>query len=357
MRIQLTIRNPSAAVPDHDVVVDCPRPTRSVELRRALGASSLSVGDRHVPDSSVVGSPPLLDGAVVQIGAPADPQPLHSPWELWVLTGPDAGLRVPLLIGRSIVGRSDDALVRLTDLGVSRHHARVDVTPWSAPSVTDLQGRNGTRVCGERLDRSAHPLEVGDVIDVGRTRLQLHRTPRDVVPARPDGEGHLVVHPRRRAPAGRTGGGAVPGPSTSGRADALSVGGAGCSNADGRRPRCGHAVADHAAVRADRSGALASRAGWASGDDGARLRPARPRTLPPSTTRGGRSRTPCPGNGLRCNGRIRRWREFWRRSRHEPARCGATGGGPSASGSVRHPRRCGSSATLRPRHLGSTRYR
>src|SRR5829696_938446 len=154
MYIQLTIREAFPAVPDRDVVVDCPRQTPSVELRRALGASSLVVDGRHVPDTSVVGSPPLLDGAVVETGPSADPQPVPSPWELWVLAGPDAGLRIPLSIGCSVVGRSDDALVRLTDLGVSRHHARLDITPWSTPRVTDLRGRNGTRVRGERLDGS-----------------------------------------------------------------------------------------------------------------------------------------------------------------------------------------------------------
>ncbi len=195
MRIQLTIRDTSGGPRDREVVVDCPPRTPSAELRRALRATSLFVDDRHVPDSSVVGSPPLLEGAVVRVDAGADRRPATSPWELWVLAGPDVGLRIPLPTGGSIVGRSDDALVRLTDLGVSRNHARIDVTPSSGPSVTDLQGKNGTRVCGVRLDRSAHSLAVGDVVDVGRTRLQLRRTPRDVAPARPDGEGHLVVQP------------------------------------------------------------------------------------------------------------------------------------------------------------------
>ena len=72
MRIHLTIRGTTAAVPDRDVVVDCPPRTRSAELRRALGAATLVVDDLHVHDSSMVGSPPLLDGAVVRTCASAE---------------------------------------------------------------------------------------------------------------------------------------------------------------------------------------------------------------------------------------------------------------------------------------------
>jgi S-DNA-T family DNA segregation ATPase FtsK/SpoIIIE len=195
MRIQLTIRDTSVVPRDREVIVDCPPRTPSAELRRALGATNLFMDDRQVSDASIIGSPPLLDGAVVRVDARADPRPVTSPWELWVLAGPDVGLRIALPTGRSIVGRSDDALVRLSDLSVSRHHAWIDVTPSSGPIVADLQGRNGTRAFGVRLGRSARPLAVGDVVDVGRTRLQLRRTARDVAPARPDGEGHLVVQP------------------------------------------------------------------------------------------------------------------------------------------------------------------
>jgi DNA segregation ATPase FtsK/SpoIIIE, S-DNA-T family len=193
MRIQLTIREPTDVAAGREVVVECPPGTRAEELRAALGASDLSVAGRSVADTSLVGWPPLLEGAVVTIDSPAARRPLPSGWELWVVDGPDVGLRFPLASGRSVVGRVEEAAILLLDPQVSRRHAELTVGPRLDVSVRDLGGSNGTSVCGRRLDRSPRPLTVGDTIEVGASRLQLARTSRDAGVGRPDGEGHLLV--------------------------------------------------------------------------------------------------------------------------------------------------------------------
>jgi DNA segregation ATPase FtsK/SpoIIIE, S-DNA-T family len=193
MRIQLTIRDTTAVPAHREVVVECPAGTRAEELRAALGASQLTAAGRSVADSSLVGWPPLLEGAVVALDTPASGSAAPSPWELWVVDGPDVGLRFPLATGRSVIGRAEEAAVRLMDPLASRRHAEVAVGPRTEVTVKDLGGSNGTSVCGRRLDRSSRPLMVGDTVEVGGSRLQLTRMPRDANLGRPDGEGHLIV--------------------------------------------------------------------------------------------------------------------------------------------------------------------
>src|SRR6478735_1764062 len=140
MRIQLTVRRAGSAVPARVVVVECAPGTRAGELARALGAPGLSVAGRPVPDTALVGMPPLLRGAVVQLDGLAIASPPASPWELRVLDGPDVGLRVPLPFGRCLLGRADGASVALTDPRVSRRHAELDVRRDSEVTVRDVGG-------------------------------------------------------------------------------------------------------------------------------------------------------------------------------------------------------------------------
>ncbi|HEU4998639.1 MAG TPA: FtsK/SpoIIIE domain-containing protein [Lapillicoccus sp.] len=197
MRIELTVRGPTHGDPDRDVVVECERGTSAVALARALGGRYLVVLGRPLPIGATVGSPPLLHGAVVSL----DPAELRvaSPWELRVVAGPDVGLRYPLSVGTSVIGRAEDAEVHVTDPHVSRRHAAVDVGP-TGPAVVDLAGANGSSVCGVALGRVGRSFAVGDVVELGATRLQLYAVPRDSSRAHPDGEGHLLVSapaPRR----------------------------------------------------------------------------------------------------------------------------------------------------------------
>ena len=201
MRIQLTVRGPGIG-PDREVVVECGAGARAHDLATALRGQSLVVAGRRVPETALLGLPPLLEGAVVVVDGPAAPLEAMSVWELCAEDGPDIGLTFPLPVGPASIGRGEHATVSLTDPLVSRRHAEVDVGPGTAVSVRDLGGTNGTRVCGSRVPHSLTPLAVGDVLEVGSTRLRLRPATR-AARLRPDGEGHLVVPntaPKRTPP-------------------------------------------------------------------------------------------------------------------------------------------------------------
>ncbi|HEU4329972.1 MAG TPA: FtsK/SpoIIIE domain-containing protein [Lapillicoccus sp.] len=190
MRIELVVQGRTRREPHRNVVVECESGTSAVVLARALGAHYLVINGRPLPVGATVGSPPLLDGALVAL----DPTelPSASAWELRVVAGPDIGLRYPLTVGRSVIGRADDAPVDLTDPLVSRRHAAIDCGP-AGPVAVDLGGSNGTSVCGERLGPAGRPLSPGDVLEIGATRVHLYATARDSSRAHPDGEGHLLL--------------------------------------------------------------------------------------------------------------------------------------------------------------------
>ncbi len=84
------------------------------------------------------------------------------------LVGND-GRQYPLAPGSStIIGRGEQAQLRLADVGISRRHARLDFD-GNQVVLTDLGSTNGTTVNGQRI--SAVALNQGDVIQLGTTSL------------------------------------------------------------------------------------------------------------------------------------------------------------------------------------------
>ncbi|MCZ9348381.1 FHA domain-containing protein, partial [Streptomyces mutabilis] len=147
---------------------------------------------------STLGEPPLIDGAVLCLGAPGLPDPhtdpAGAPAQLHVVAGPDAG-GVHLLHGGQIrLGRSADADVALDDPDVSRMHCAVTVAPDGGVSVADLGSTNGTTLDSTRVGDRPVRLTPGALLRIGESALRL-------VPARPgaearlattaDGEGHV----------------------------------------------------------------------------------------------------------------------------------------------------------------------
>jgi len=78
------------------------------------------------------------------------------------------GRTYPLSIGSTVIGRGDQANLRLPDVGISRRHARLDFD-GSQVVLTDLGSTNGTMVNGHRV--SAVALNPGDMIQLGTTTL------------------------------------------------------------------------------------------------------------------------------------------------------------------------------------------
>jgi len=78
------------------------------------------------------------------------------------------GRTYPLAIGSTVIGRGDQATLRLPDVGISRRHARLDFD-GAQVVLTDLGSTNGTMVNGQRV--SAVALNPGDMIQIGTTTL------------------------------------------------------------------------------------------------------------------------------------------------------------------------------------------
>jgi hypothetical protein len=84
------------------------------------------------------------------------------------------GARHPLSPPGLVVGRGQDADLRIDDPGVSRRHAEIRVSAGAhrpSVSVVDLGSTNGTLVDGRRVDHAA--LADGAVVRVGNTSLTL----------------------------------------------------------------------------------------------------------------------------------------------------------------------------------------
>jgi hypothetical protein len=78
------------------------------------------------------------------------------------------GRTYPLSVGSTVIGRGDQANLRLPDVGISRRHARIDFDGGQVV-LTDLGSTNGTQVNGQRV--AAVALNPGDMIQLGTTTL------------------------------------------------------------------------------------------------------------------------------------------------------------------------------------------
>ncbi|MEU1056286.1 FHA domain-containing protein [Streptomyces sp. NPDC005876] len=234
MQIRLTVVDPlgpsSSPAPGRaascDVLVTAPVGTALAGVASALAAAVpggdgsgpvvLYAGERRLDaQRCTLGEPPLIDGAVLYLGAPGDPEPhpesADAPTRLHVVAGPDAG-GVHLLHGGQIrIGRSADADVPLDDPDVSRAHCAVTVAADGRVAVADLGSTNGTTLDGTRVGDRPVRFPPGALLRIGESALRL-------VPARgthagaraattPDGEGFVRVP----VAGGRAGEGAGPG--------------------------------------------------------------------------------------------------------------------------------------------------
>jgi hypothetical protein len=128
----------------HGAALALPLPPPDASTRAAAVALLRAAADGHAPS-----------------GGPA----------LVVLSGPSAGLRVPLR-GDQVLGRGRRADVVLPDPRASRLHARLRVGAGGA-TVEDLRSKNGLRVNGVRVDRRPQPLRSGDAVTLGETDLAI----------------------------------------------------------------------------------------------------------------------------------------------------------------------------------------
>ncbi|WP_434099509.1 FHA domain-containing protein [Streptomyces sviceus] len=172
--------------------------SRAGETERGGGPVVLYAdGERLDAQRATLGEPPLIDGAVLSLGAPAAPEPHpeldDAPTQLHVVAGPDAG-GVHLLHGGQIhIGRSADADVPLDDPDVSRLHCAVTVAPDGRVSVADLDSTNGTTLDGARVGTRPVRFPPGALLRIGESVLRLSPSGGRRLGTEPDGEGHVRV--------------------------------------------------------------------------------------------------------------------------------------------------------------------
>jgi predicted component of type VI protein secretion system len=94
--------------------------------------------------------------------------------QLVVVEGPHRGAVFPLDVGQALtVGRATSQAICLPDATVSLRHAEVGRNEGGA-WVRDLASRHGSHVNGARIEPGeARPVRPGDVLQVGRVKLQL----------------------------------------------------------------------------------------------------------------------------------------------------------------------------------------
>jgi DNA segregation ATPase FtsK/SpoIIIE, S-DNA-T family len=105
--------------------------------------------------------------------------------ELRVVSGPDAGLAVPLTPGEHIIGRH--GTVRLDNTDVSRKHCRLTVAGDGATfTLCDLESQNGTGLDGAGIGTAPVVVRPGQLIQVGRDVLTIATAAGPGIALRPD---------------------------------------------------------------------------------------------------------------------------------------------------------------------------
>ncbi|MFC9326236.1 FHA domain-containing protein [Kitasatospora sp. NPDC057015] len=225
MQIRLTVLRPrsgpaaaGSAIPYVDVLVTAPVGTALGAVAGALAGAvgvrgpraathvHLYAGARRVDEHTLLGHPPLLDGAVLSLGEPDpaadDDAPDPAAAELRITGGPDAG-GVHRLHGREItVGRSSEADVPLDDPDVSRLHLSLHLESDGTVTVRDLGSTNGTTLDGRFVSPDeAVPLGEPGLLRLGESTLQVTTAGAaggapagpSARSALPDGLGHLQL--------------------------------------------------------------------------------------------------------------------------------------------------------------------
>ncbi|MFD0375167.1 FHA domain-containing protein [Streptomyces sp. NPDC127112] len=262
MQIRLTVlgsrggHQAATAPAGCDVLVTAPAGTALAAVASGLAATVggpdtggtvvLYAGSRRLDlQRTVLGEPPLVDGAVLTLHVPAPEADalgddgLGAP-QLQVVAGPDAGGVHLLHPGSVRIGRSADADVPLDDPDVSRLHCTVTVMPDGRVAVADLGSTNGTTLDGTPVGVRAVPLPPGALLRIGESTLRLATGAGPRLRVVPDLEGHLALTDASGGgtgpSAGASGGGAARG---AGAADGAAGPGAGTSGGGAGRPAGG----------------------------------------------------------------------------------------------------------------------
>ncbi|MGN6634673.1 MAG: FHA domain-containing protein, partial [Oryzihumus sp.] len=203
MEIRLSVVAPAGAGVPVDVAVRTPPGATAADLGPALAEASgyagrspsLFVDGVGLPGDHPVGSPPLLEGALVTLDDPGmrDPSGVPGVLELHVVSGPDCGQVHRLPPGEHVVGRGAEAAIRIEDPDLSRRHARITVR-HAGVTVEDLGSTNGTVVDGDPLAGRPQPLTTASRVVLGSSTVVLRVPGTAPAAVHEDGLGHLLVN-------------------------------------------------------------------------------------------------------------------------------------------------------------------
>lgn len=103
----------------------------------------------------------------------APPKRRGSPTKVSVTQGSNAGITVPLAQAPILIGRGNDAAIRLDDDYVSTRHARIAASgdQWF---VEDLGSTNGTYIGSVRITQPT-TIALGTQVRIGKTILELQK--------------------------------------------------------------------------------------------------------------------------------------------------------------------------------------
>jgi transcriptional regulator with GAF, ATPase, and Fis domain len=103
------------------------------------------------------------------------PRPGALPELRLVVLGGGGAAEHPLRVGELILGRADEADVRIEDASISRRHARLVVAEGRL-EIEDLGSSNGTRVRGRALEPGERAeITIGDGIELGDSMIVVRR--------------------------------------------------------------------------------------------------------------------------------------------------------------------------------------
>ena len=108
-----------------------------------------------------------------QAPARAAKRPRGAPTRVVVVDGANAGETVSLDEAPILIGRGNDAAIRLDDDYVSTRHARI-ASSGEQWFVEDLGSTNGTYIGAHRLTQPT-TLQLGSTVRIGKTTLELRK--------------------------------------------------------------------------------------------------------------------------------------------------------------------------------------
>jgi pSer/pThr/pTyr-binding forkhead associated (FHA) protein len=138
------------------------------ESAKISAGDKISIGDYSLSIRTDVSSDVPL-GRQMEPGDEAGIGKVTPHARIVVLTDPTPGREIDLVADLYVIGRSEEANLRVKDSSISRAHARIDLDAgeWT---ISDLDSINGILINGQKKDD--YVLKAGDVIELGSVQLR-----------------------------------------------------------------------------------------------------------------------------------------------------------------------------------------